>query len=141
MNAPGNAAPPTWFWVVSVFALLWNVLGIVAFVGQQSMDPASLPPAEQDFYATIPAWVTAAFAIAVFSGTLGCVGLLLRKRWAYPVLVVSLLAIVAQISHSIFFSNGIDVFGPAGLVLPSLTLTIGLALVWFTRFAMARHWL
>jgi hypothetical protein len=41
-----------------------------------------------------PAWMTAAFAIGVFGGTLGCILMLLRKRLAVLVLLVSLLAYI-----------------------------------------------
>ncbi len=137
----GTATPPTWFRVVAGVALLWNVLGVVAFIGQQTMDPATLPPAERSFYEATPAWATAAFAVAVFAGVLGCIGLLLRKSWAVTVFLVSLLGIVVQIGHSLFIGNGIEVFGAAGFILPGLTLAIGVALLWLARLAMARGWL
>ena len=44
----------------------------------------------------MPAWVTGAFAIAVFGGALGCVGLLMLKRWSTWLLLISLLAVLAQ---------------------------------------------
>ena len=28
---------PTWFWVVSIIALLWNLMGLLAFVAQMVM--------------------------------------------------------------------------------------------------------
>lgn len=141
MNDTSTAAPPTWFWVVASAALLWNVLGVVAFIGQITMDPASLPPAELEFYKATPMWATAAFAVAVFGGTLGCIGLLLRKGWAFLMLAVCLLGIVVQTGHSLLIGNGIEVFGPAGLILPVLTFSIGAALVWFAHYADGRGWL
>ena len=141
MNESLNSSPPGWFWVVSSIALLWNVVGVVAFIGQMTMDPASLPPDQMAFYETTPLWATIAFAVAVFGGTLGCIGLLLRKSWAFLMLAICLLGIVVQIGHSIFIGNGIEVFGPAGLVLPALTFTIGVALVWFARYSGDQGWL
>ena len=141
MNDATGSAPPKWFWYVSGAALLWNVLGVLAFIGQMTMDSASLPPAEMAFYEATPVWATIAFAVAVFGGTLGCIGLLLRQSWAFLMLAICLLGIVVQISHSIFIGNGIEVFGPAGLLLPALTFTIGVALVWFARFAENQGWL
>lgn len=141
MNDATSTTPPKWFWVVSGIALLWNLLGVVAFIGQMTMDPASLPPAEMAFYESTPVWATIAFAVAVFGGTLGCIGLLLRQSWAFLMLAVCLLGIVVQIGHSIFIGDGIEVFGPAGLVLPAFTFTIGVALVWFARFADQQNWL
>ena len=42
---------PSWFKIVAVVALVWNLLGVMAFVGQMMMTPemvAELPQAEQD---------------------------------------------------------------------------------------------
>lgn len=141
MNDAITTTPPKWFWFVSGIALLWNALGVLAFIGQMLMDPASLPPAEMAFYEATPLWATIAFAIAVFGGTLGCIGLLMRQRWAMLVLAISLFGIVVQISHSIFIGDGAEVFGPGGLVLPAITLTVGVALIWFARYATHQGWL
>ena len=46
--------------------------------------------------AAMPAWVTGAFAIAVFGGALGCLALLMLKRWSTWLLLISLLAVLAQ---------------------------------------------
>jgi len=63
-------------------ALVWNLMGVFNFLGQALMSDevlASLPKDQQLIYQDVPVWVTAAFAIAVFSGTLGAVFLLLKK--------------------------------------------------------------
>ena len=65
---------PIWFIVVSVLALIWNVMGIMAYIRQAYMSDeliAQLPEADQQMFASLPAWYTGAFAIAVFAGTLG----------------------------------------------------------------------
>ena len=144
MNQTSTAQPPMWFWIVSAIALLWNLLGVSAFIAQVTMDPASLAElsdAQQEFYANTPVWATLAFAIAVFGGTLGCVALLLRKSWAFLMLAICLAGIVVQISHSIFIGNGIEVFGPQGLILPAMTFGIGVLLVWFAHYSNQRGWL
>ena len=43
-------------------------------------DLAALPLEQQPLYENIPAWVTGAFAIAVFGGSLACILLLIRKK-------------------------------------------------------------
>ena len=81
---------PSWFKAVAITALIWNLLGVVAFVLQMMITPeilAELPAAEQALYANIPSWVTAAFAVAVFSGVLGSLFLLMKKSISTPLLV------------------------------------------------------
>jgi len=136
-----EAVTPGWFWAVSAISLLWNLAGAAAFVAQMTMDSSLLPIAERAFYEAMPDWATAAFATAVVGGVLGSVALLLRRRWAFPLLVVSLLGILVQISHSLFVSDGIEIFGPAGLILPLLTFSIAVALVRFSRQSAVRGWL
>ena len=131
--------PPRWYWLVAVLGLLWNLIGLAAFVGQLAVDPDTLPAAQREFYAATPAWATAAFATAV-GGVIGCIALLLRRRWAMPVLTLSLLGIVVQVAHSVFVGGGAEVFGPAAFVLPAATLTIAAALIGFARLAMRRGW-
>jgi hypothetical protein len=136
-----SIAPPRWFWVISAIGLVWNLIGVAAFLGQIATDPVSLPPAERAFYESTPAWATAAFAVAVFGGVLGCAALLLRRGWALSMFIASLLGIVVQVGHSVLISNGIEVFGVAGLVLPVLTFTIAVALAWFARYTAAQGWI
>ncbi len=57
--------PPIWFWIISVLALIWNILGVSAYLAQAYMTDetlAALPEADQAIYANLPAWYTAAFA-------------------------------------------------------------------------------
>ena len=73
------------FWIIAVIALIWNLMGVMAYRAQAYMTDeakALLPEAEQAMYSDIPAWATAAFAFAVFGGFLGSLALLLRKKWA-----------------------------------------------------------
>ena len=60
---------PAWLKVVAVVALLWNLLGCIAFFFDLRLSPedlAKLPEAQQALYAARPGWAVAATAIAVF---------------------------------------------------------------------------
>lgn len=130
-----------WFLVVASLALVWNLMGVAAYLNQMTMDLSVLPEAQRLFYQTIPAWATAAFAIGVFAGVAGSIGLLLKKRWAIPVLVVSFGGVVVQMIHSLLLGNGLDVFGTSASILPLITLAIGLALVGFAMLSKNRAWI
>ncbi len=144
MSDSPTSKPAVWFWVVSAVAFVWNLMGVAAFVMQVTMsdaDLAALPEAERMLYETAPAWSTAVFALAVFGGALGCLALLLRKKWAFPILVVSLIGIVAQMTYNVFFSKVMDVYGPGGLIMPVMVLVIGVYLLFFARSSTAKGWL
>ena len=77
--------PSNLFWVISSIALVWNLMGVFNYLDQAFMTNKVLevlPKEQQILYQDVPAWVTAAFAIAVFSGTLGSLLLLLKKKIA-----------------------------------------------------------
>jgi hypothetical protein len=125
---------------VSGLGLVWNLLGVAAFVVQMTSDLTTLPEPERLFYESRPAWATAAFGVAVASGVLGCLALLLRKSWAAPMLILCLAGIVVQVFHSIALTNGIEVFGPQGLILPVAIFAVAAALTVVARMADRRGW-
>lgn len=135
---------PVWFWVVAVFALAWNAVGVAAYIQQATMTPealAALSEAERALLEATPAWATAAFAIAVFGGAAGSLLLLLRSRVALPVLVLSLLGVIAQMSYVLFLSDALEVYGPGGLAMPVTVLALSLLLPFFARHAARRRWI
>lgn len=136
--------PPVWFWAVSVIALLWNLVGLLNYLNQAFNKVAlldALEKAQREAFESIPAWATAAFAIAVFSGTLGCIGLLVRKKWARPLFIISLVAAVAQFTHWLFISNAVEAFGPATYAMPILVILIGIYLIFFSKKGIDKGWL
>ncbi len=119
-------------------------MGVIAYLGQTLMGPevlAALPEDQQALYANNPWWNTAAFAFAVWGGALASVFLLLRKSWAIPTFVVSLVGILVQNFHSFFMSNSWEVFGPGGLAMPIMVIVFAVALVWFSRMSRSRGWI
>lgn len=137
-------ASPTWFKAVSVLALLWNLLGCLAFAADLRLTPedlSKLPEAQQALYAARPVWALAATAAAVLGGALGCLGLLFGKRWAQAVLWLSLLGIVAQDIGLFVLVDGARLAGPVAVVMQSIVLLVGIGLVALARRAAAKGWL
>ena len=129
--------PPTWFWIVSVVALLWNLSGVAMYLVQAYMTDetlATLPADQQAMYANLPSWYIASFALAVFCGALGCIALLLRKKWANPFLLISLIAALVQMSYLTFSLKMANIMTP-------IVIIIGIALVWFARKAQKEGWI
>lgn len=123
--------PGTVFWIIAIIATIWNAMGVSAYLQQAYMtaeDIAALPAEEAALYDNVPAWVTAAFAIAVFGGLLGCILLLLRKKLATTVFLVSLIGIIVQMIYNLFMSKALDVYGPGGAIMPIMVILIGIFL-------------
>jgi hypothetical protein len=138
------SAVPKWYLPVTIAALLWNLLGCAAYLADVSIKPedlARMTPAQQQMYASRPAWAVAATATAVWLGAAGCLALVLRKRWAVPVLVVSLLGVVVQDLALFVLSGAAKLAGPPAFILQGLVLVVAVWLVFFARGAAARGWL
>ena len=136
---------PMWFWLVSIFFLLWNIMGVFSFFAHTLISAeaiAELPLNERELYGEYPLWTTIVFAIAVIAGLIGAIGLVLKKKWSKMAFVISLIAIIPQMIHNVFFTNSIEVYGTAEAVtMPALVVVFGLFLVWFSGFAIKKHWL
>jgi len=135
--------PPIGFTIVAVIALLWNLLGCVAFVFDLLLTPediATMSAAQQTLYNARPTWAVASTALAVFGGVLGCIGLLLRKKWAFPVFIASLVGILVQDFGLFILVDGATLAGPVAVVMQSIVLLIAIGLIMLSRKAMARGW-
>ncbi len=135
---------PKWYMPVAIVALAWNLLGCIAYLHDVRLTPddiAKLSTAQQSMYAARPAWVVAAFAIAVWGGAAGCVGLVLRKRWARPLFIASLIGLIVQDTGLFVIAGAASQANPTALVLQSLVLLISIALVLFARVAQQRGWI
>ena len=129
--------PPMWFLVISIIALIWNLLGVFAYIGQALMSDEvlkQLPEADQEMYANLPSWYIGAFAIAVFAGTIGSVLLVIRKKWAFHVLLISLIAALAQMYYLVFVLKMANAMTP-------MIIIVGMALVWLANHATKKGWL
>ena len=135
---------PKWFVPVAIVALLWNLLGCMAYLADVMMSAeslANLTAEQQAMYAARPAWSVAATAIAVWFGSLGCVGLIMRKAWAMPLLLLSLLGVIAQDLSLFMLGNAAEAFAPAALALQGVVLVISIALVLLARRAASAGWI
>ena len=135
---------PKWYTPVAVAALLWNLLGCAAFLMDVMLKPediAKLTAAQQAMYAARPAWSVAATAIAVWFGAAGSVGLIMRKRWATPLLLASLAGVIVQDVSLFMLGKAAGQAGGAAMGLQALVLLIAIGLLVLARRATARGWI
>jgi hypothetical protein len=136
--------PPKWFRVVAILALLWNLLGCAAYLMDAMMTPedvAKLSPAQQEMYATRPSWAISATAVAVWLGALGSLALILRKRWATVLLLLSLIGVLVQDYWLFLGSNAAAAAGSAAAIMQAVVLIVSIALVVLSQRAAKRGWL
>ncbi len=144
MSEESIGGTPRSFLIIGIIALVWNLFGVMSYIMHVTMSAealARMPEAERVLFESLPAWATGAFAIAVFSGVLGCVGLLLKKAWAAPLFLVSLLAVIVQFGHWLFLTNTFEVYGVEAVFMPLLVTVVAIFLVWYSRDANIKGWL
>ena len=135
--------PPKWYLPTAVVALLWNLLGCAAYLSDVMLTPedmAKMDAAQQALYASRPAWAVAATATAVWGGAAGSIGLLMRKRWATPLLVASLAGVLVQDAGLFVLSGAAASAGAAVYGLQGLVLAVAIGLVVVSRRATANGW-
>jgi len=128
------------FWVVAGLALMWNLIGVANFAGTVFMTPetlASLPAEQQEMYIDNPMWMKITFAIATIAGTIGSIGLLMRKKWATLVLFVSMIAVIIQMGYSSFFTNALELT-KTPLYFPMMVIGFSI-FIWYYAAKMNRE--
>ncbi|WP_340201796.1 hypothetical protein [Ascidiimonas sp. W6] len=140
-----NIKIPVWFWVIAIIFLLWNIMGVLSFFAHTFISEeaiAKLPDNERALYGEYPLWTTIVFAVAVVFGFIGSLGLILKKKWSKMAFIISLMGIVPQMIHNVFFTTSIEVYGTAQAVtMPILVVIIGVFLIWFSNFSINKNWL
>ncbi|WP_375235403.1 hypothetical protein [Winogradskyella sp.] len=129
--------PPVWFWIISILALIWNSMGVNQYLQQAYNTEAfksMVSTEELEMISQLPTWYTAVFAIAVFAGALGCILLLLRKKLAYFVLLLSLISVLFQMGYITFSMN------MANLMTPFIVIAAVL-LVLFSKHSKKKNWI
>ncbi len=132
-----NERTPWHLWVVGIFAVLWNAMGAFDYLMTETRNEAYMgqfTPEQLEFFYGFPTWVVAFWAIAVWGGVLGAVLLLLRKKLAARVFLVSFLAMAVTTVHNFVLSNGLEVIGdPFALFFSGLIFVFALLLYVYAR--------
>ncbi len=135
-------SPPRWLFWVSIALLLWNGVGVFAFIYQSGMSAemiAKLPKAQRDLWNAMPLWDWLAYAVAVNGGMIGAIGLLARKRWAVLLFALSIIGVIVQFSYP--FSHKEALSDPTMAAFPIFILVMAIAQWWLARTWRTKGWL
>ena len=141
--------PSVWFWILSVIALVWNGMGIMAYLADAYVTDemiVQMTERQQAFQMLdFPSWYTACYALAVFCGFLGCIFLLIRKSWAIPMFVISFIAVLGQVLHNYILN---DIYADMNLSINSFELSmavgvpvVSVLLILFARGSARKGWI
>jgi hypothetical protein len=137
MNKVIGAKVPAWFRLLAVLGLAWNGYGVYMYLlNVGAIKGAQAAPAQ-----AMPAWVIGAFAIAVFAGLVGSLLMVMGSRRACPLLVLSFLAVIAQMIWVAFISNARAVEGMKALIMPGAITLVASLLMLVAAKGAAKYWL
>ena len=135
---------PAWFWLVAVLALLFELFGCYAYltdVTRSQETLAQLPIDERARWQATPWWIFAAYGTAVWIGLFGSILLLMRRRHAEIMLLISLIAVVVQFGGVLLVRELREVTPPDAFTLPIVITVIVYGIWHFSRHARKRGWL
>jgi len=128
--------PSTIFWFIGVIAFIWNSMGINGYLNQayQTERFKTMYTQEQlEIIYNLPSWVTAVFAIAVFSSVIASILFLLRKKLAKIFFSIGLIAVIVQTSYNVFLNPGRELYGSMEYSMLIIIPLFAVFLYWFTK--------
>jgi len=137
MSTVIGARAPAWLRIVAALGLIWNCFGVYNYL----MTVGVVGGADIAAASAMPAWATGAFAIAVFGGTLGCIGLLMLKRWSKLLLLLSLLGVLVMDLWMFVLSGLGTTATSAELGITIAVVVVAIFLVWLAYSADRKGWL
>jgi hypothetical protein len=130
-----------WYMIAAIAALLFMSFGCVMYLMHVLADASSMPLDQRAALEAEPAWVTGAYAVAVWAGLAGTVMLLLRNRFAEPALAVSLVGVLAWLGGLIGVSRLRETMSASDLLVAIAVTALTWTVFWFARHSRQRGWL
>ncbi len=139
MNAQAKA--PWHLMAVGVVTLLWNGYGALQWYQQVTRAASywgNLTMQQVQYVQQQPMWVEVAFGVGVWTGVLGALMLLLRRKLAFNAFLASLIAAVASAIYVQGLSNGREIMGNGTLVAAVAVIVVAAASVAYAHYARKR---
>ena len=135
------SAAPAWLRIVGGLAVIWNAFGLAMFLSAAGVfgDPlAGLSEADRAAAEAIPTWIMGVFMIGTSFGLSGSIGLAMGRLWAWPTLLVSMIALLVLEGWILFVSGQAEAHGYA---IPVIVSVVAVLLAWLAHHARSRGWL
>ncbi|MDB4620598.1 hypothetical protein OAF86_02560 [Flavobacteriaceae bacterium] len=132
--------PYNYLKTILIILLVWNIIGILFFLQDVFLDPKILTENQLEFCSRFPFWIKIIYALAVFGGTIGTFGLIKRKSWSHSIVIVSMLAVIVQMYHSIFIANSLEFLGNSAAILPTIIIVLSIVLAWIAETYKRNNW-
>lgn len=130
-----------WFIIAAVGSLLFMGLGCISYLMHVFANPATMPLDQRAAYEAEPAWVTGAYAVAVWVGLIGAILLVMRRRAAEWLLLISLIAVLAWLAGLVLVTGLRENMSANDLLVAIVVTALTWTVYWFARHSRQRGWL
>jgi hypothetical protein len=130
-----------WYMIGAIASVLFMALGCAVYVMHVTADPAALPLDQRAAYAAEPSWLTGLNAVAVWVGVIGAVLLVMKRRSAESVLLVSFIATVLWLAGLLLVPTLRDALSTNDIAVAVIVTLITGTIYSFARHSRQRGWL
>lgn len=136
------------FLIIGILALLWNIMGLFQFIMAAFMQDTMLEtygetytPQQMELFLNTPSWYYVVFGICTITGFLGSITLLLKKKIAVPLFLVSLVTVFVVQGYWILGTQAIALLGTEAIIMPMLVIVTSIFLYFYCKGARQNNWL
>lgn len=130
-----------WFMAGAIASLLFMGLGCVSYLMHVLANPNTLPLDQRAAYEAEPAWVTGAYAVAVWVGLAGTILLVMKRKLAEWALLLSLIAVLVWLAGLILVAPLRESMSANDLIVALVVTALTWTIYWFARHSRQRGWL
>lgn len=130
-------------WLIGVIAVLFNSIGVFDFVMSMARGAAyqasvGMSPDQVAHYQEMPSWMTVVWAVGVFGAFLASILLLVRRKLALPVFVVSLAAFLVSLLYTYVLTDGGAIMGRQMAITSAVIAGLLAFFSWYSWFMSVR---
>jgi len=130
-----------WYSAAAIVSLCFMLVGCVGYLLEVTADPASLPLDQRTVHEAQPLWLISANAVAVWAGAAGALLLVLRRKLAETLLLVSMIAVAIWLAGLLLAPHLRDLISTGDIVVAVVVTVITWTIFWFARHSRQRGWL
>ncbi|MBT8318836.1 MAG: hypothetical protein KJP01_01755 [Gramella sp.] len=133
--------PPNSFWLVAIFAILWNIIEI--YFSSFEIDFLQKNSTAEEFQKmqSLPFWYVIVFLIALFSEMLGSFTLFMRRKISTIFYAVALITLLFIEFYWLFFFDIKKTSIIFSLIIPTAVIAIAAFLYFYSKYAAKKGWI
>jgi|TARA_B110000881_G_scaffold157933_1_gene140773 predicted MFS family arabinose efflux permease len=136
------------FLIIGILALLWNIMGLFQFIMAAFMQDTMLETysetytdQQMELFLNTPSWYYVVFGICTITGVLGSIAVLLKKKIAVPLFLVSLVTVLVVQGYWMLGTLAIALLGTEAIIMPMLVIVTSIFLYFYCKGARQNNWL